>query len=153
MFFQTVAKMSGSDWRQNSWSFWGASGIGRLITEGDRESLHITKILKRERHDCPWLPEAIKFKWTVNKVKLKGLKKVKHCQFNIGNGADTFRQHQVLKLSMRIRSHTKSTPAAMTVFLLFGFQLVFAQHKSWHLWQMSTGTETQTVTASNEPNH
>lgn len=146
--------MSGSDWSQNLWSFWGAFGIGRLITVGDRESLHVTETLKRVKHDCPWLPQAIKFKWTVNKVKPKGLKKVRNCQFNIGNGADMFRQHQVLKLSERIRTHRKSTPTAMTVLLLFGFQLIFALHKSelaWHLWQMSTGTETQTVTASNEP--
>lgn len=149
--FSRLATMSSSDWSQNSWSFWGAFGIGRLITVGDRESLHITKTLKRVRHDCPWLPEAIKFKWTVNKVKPKGLKKVKNCQFNIGSGADMFRQHQVLKLSGRIRSHRKSTPVAMIV-LLFGFQLILALHKSelaWHLWQISTGTET--VTECSEP--
>lgn len=150
MFFQTVATTSGSDWSQNLWSFWGAFWTGRLVTVGDRESLHITKTVKRVRHDCPWLPEAIKFKWSVNKVKPKGLKKVRNCQFNISNRADTFRRRQVLKLSMRIRSHRKSTPAAMTVFLLSGFQLRFILHKpelSWHLWQMSTGTETQTLTS------
>lgn len=147
MFSQTVATMSSSDWSQNLSSFWGAFGTGRLATVGDRESLHITKTVKRVRHDRPWLPEAIKFKWSVNKVKPKGLKKVKNCQFNIGNRADAFRRRQVLKLSMRIRSHGKSTPAAMAVFLLSVFQLRFVLHKSelsCHLWQMSTGTEMQT---------
>lgn len=144
MFFQTVSTVSGSDWSQDSWSFWGAFGTGRLVTVGDRESLHIAKTVKRVKHDCPWLPEAITFKWSVNKVKPKGLKKVKNCQFNIGNRADMFRQCQILKLSKRIRSHRKSTPAAMTLSLLFGFQPIFILHKckvSWHLWQMSTGTQ------------
>lgn len=88
----------------------------------ETESLHITKTVRRVRHDCPWLPEAIKFKWSVNKVKPKGLKKVKNCQFNIGNRPDAFRQRQALKLSVRIRSHRKSTPMAMSVFF---FSLAF----------------------------
>lgn len=95
----------------------------------ETESLHITKTVRRVRHDFPWLPEAIKFKWSVNKVKPKGLKKVKNCQFNIGNRADAFRQRQALKLSVRIRSHRKSTPMAMSGFfsLWLSTEIHFAQ--------------------------
>lgn len=146
--------MTGSGWSQNLWSCWAALGTGRLVAMGDRESLHITKTVERVRHDCPWLPEAIKFKWSANKVKPRGLKKVKNCQFNTGNRADVFRQRQVLKLSMSIRSHRKSTLAAVTVFLLSGFQLRFILHKpdlTWYLWQMSISPESQEVMHSSRP--